>query len=68
MVQFHTNHSIPMGRTGTCEEIAEPIAFLADRKVSGYMTGQSINVDGGTTLQHAMATYSFDDIMKRTDL
>uniref|UniRef100_A0A914RU48 Uncharacterized protein n=1 Tax=Parascaris equorum TaxID=6256 RepID=A0A914RU48_PAREQ len=68
MAKFHANHSIPMGRTGTWEEIAEPIAFLADRKASGYMTGQSINVDGGITLQHAMSTYSFDDIMKRTDL
>uniref|UniRef100_A0A915CA62 Uncharacterized protein n=1 Tax=Parascaris univalens TaxID=6257 RepID=A0A915CA62_PARUN len=68
MAKFHANHSIPMGRTGTWEEIAEPIAFLADRKASGYMTGQSITVDGGAILQHAMSTYSFNDIMKRTDL
>uniref|UniRef100_A0A915CAY5 Uncharacterized protein n=1 Tax=Parascaris univalens TaxID=6257 RepID=A0A915CAY5_PARUN len=68
MAKFHANHSIPMGRTGTWEEIAEPIAFLADRKASGYMTGQSITSMEEFTLQHAMSTYSFDDIMKRTDL
>uniref|UniRef100_F1LD98 3-oxoacyl-[acyl-carrier-protein reductase n=1 Tax=Ascaris suum TaxID=6253 RepID=F1LD98_ASCSU len=67
VAQFHANRTIPMGRTGTCEEIAEPIAFLADRKVSGYMTGQSITVDGGVTLQHGATTYSFEDIMKQNN-
>jgi NAD(P)-dependent dehydrogenase (short-subunit alcohol dehydrogenase family) len=39
---------IPMGRYGTVGEAAELIAFLAGDK-AGYITGQSIRVDGGLT-------------------
>ena len=39
---------IPMGRYGTSEEVGELIAFLAGDK-SGYITGQNIRIDGGTT-------------------
>ena len=35
---------IPMGRLGTTEEIAAAAVFLA---VNGYVTGQTINVNGG---------------------
>lgn len=38
--------SVPMGRYGTSEEIAATIAFLASEG-AGYITGQSIRVDGG---------------------
>lgn len=37
---------IPMGRLGEPDELAALIAFLASRQ-AGYMTGQSIAVDGG---------------------
>lgn len=37
---------IPMGRTGTVEEIANTILFLAAPE-SSYLTGQTICVDGG---------------------
>lgn len=37
---------VPMGRYGTSEEIAATIAFLASDG-AGYITGQSIRVDGG---------------------
>lgn len=37
---------IPMGRPGTADDIAELLLFLASEKAS-YITGQSINVDGG---------------------
>lgn len=36
----------PLGRTGTPEEIAELIVFLASDK-SGFLTGQVIGADGG---------------------
>lgn len=37
---------VPMGRYGTSEEIAATIAFLASDG-AGYITGQSLKVDGG---------------------
>lgn len=39
-------HSIPLGRFGTCEEVAELIAFLAGPG-AGYITGQVVGVNGG---------------------
>jgi 3-oxoacyl-[acyl-carrier protein] reductase len=38
--------SIPLGRFGTCEEVADCIAFLASPG-AGYITGQVIGVNGG---------------------
>ncbi len=40
----------PIGRSGTAEEIAAVVAFLASDGAS-YLTGQSIAVDGGNTIQ-----------------
>lgn len=40
---------IPMGRAGTSEEMAETVAFLCS-DYAGYITGQTIFVDGGLTL------------------
>ena len=40
---------IPMGRIGTPEDAAGPIAFLLS-KDAGFITGQTIHVDGGLTL------------------
>lgn len=42
--------SLPARRTGTVDEIAETIVFLAGDKAR-YLTGQSIAVDGGFTAQ-----------------
>lgn len=44
-----TNESIPMGRLGNPEEIANVVVFLASDKAS-YTTGITIFVDGGLTL------------------
>jgi 3-oxoacyl-[acyl-carrier protein] reductase len=55
--RFHQRHStpetmarfvssIPMGRAGTAEEVAEAIAFLASPR-SSYLSGETIEVNGG---------------------
>ncbi|MCH8909308.1 MAG: SDR family oxidoreductase [Chloroflexi bacterium] len=38
---------IPMGRLGTDDEVGELIGFLCSPK-AGYITGQAININGGT--------------------
>lgn len=39
---------IPLGRVGQAEEVANAIAFLASGAAS-YITGSSINLDGGAS-------------------
>jgi 3-oxoacyl-[acyl-carrier protein] reductase len=41
--------SIPLGRPGTPDEIAGPIAFLAS-DLAGYMHGQALAVNGGAVM------------------
>ena len=40
--------SVPMGRVGEAQEAGDLIAFLASDRAS-YITGTSINIDGGTS-------------------
>jgi 3-oxoacyl-[acyl-carrier protein] reductase len=40
----------PIGRSGAPEEIAEVVSFIASERAS-YLTGQSIVVDGGNSIQ-----------------
>ncbi|XGW26704.1 hypothetical protein V3C99_007366 [Haemonchus contortus] len=42
---------VPCARSGTPEEVAEAILFLADRKRSSYIVGHMLVVDGGSSLQ-----------------
>ncbi|CAB1065361.1 Oxidoreductase, short-chain dehydrogenase/reductase family [Olavius sp. associated proteobacterium Delta 1] len=42
--------SIPMGRLGSSEEVANLVAFLASNQ-SSYTTGQAINVTGGQLME-----------------
>jgi 3-oxoacyl-[acyl-carrier protein] reductase len=55
---FHDRHTddalmtavvagIPMGRAGTPEECVGAVLFLASNAMSGYVTGQTIEVNGG---------------------
>ena len=45
-VQEEYRRSIPLGRFGACEDVAELVAFLAGAG-AGYITGQVIGVNGG---------------------
>ncbi len=45
----HSKTTHPLGRTGTPEEIAELIAFLASDR-AGWITGETISIDGGRHL------------------
>jgi 3-oxoacyl-[acyl-carrier protein] reductase len=39
--------TIPMNRLGTSEECAGAFVYLASEQMSGYVTGQIIEVNGG---------------------
>ncbi len=39
-------HEIPLGRFGTAEEVAAMVLWLSSPR-AGYVTGQTVNVDGG---------------------
>ncbi|NEQ96279.1 MAG: 3-oxoacyl-[acyl-carrier-protein] reductase [Cyanothece sp. SIO2G6] len=41
---------IPLGRLGTVDEVAGLIRFLAADPAAAYITGQTINVDGGMVM------------------
>ncbi|MDI1476249.1 3-oxoacyl-ACP reductase FabG [Polyangium sp. y55x31] len=46
--------SIPLGRLGTVEDIGHAAAFLASKE-AGFITGQTLVVDGGQTLPESLA-------------
>lgn len=42
-----TSSKIPLGRVGNPEEISGAVVFLASSAASSYVTGHTLNVDGG---------------------
>jgi 3-oxoacyl-[acyl-carrier protein] reductase len=48
--ELEAGRNTPLGRPGTPDEVAAAVAFLAD-PASGYVTGHSLVVDGGNTVQ-----------------
>jgi 3-oxoacyl-[acyl-carrier protein] reductase len=44
----HYMENVPLGRMGTPTDISDVVEFLASNS-SGFITGQSINVNGGKT-------------------
>jgi NAD(P)-dependent dehydrogenase (short-subunit alcohol dehydrogenase family) len=51
--------STPLARTGTAEDVADVIVFLAS-DLSRYMTGQNLVIDGGMALPQA----GIDEVLK----
>ena len=51
-----TEAHIPLGRLADPAEIADAVAFLANSR-AGYITGQSLVIDGGLTLREYPAGY-----------
>jgi 3-oxoacyl-[acyl-carrier protein] reductase len=43
------NARIPMGRMGEGEDIAAAVAYLASKE-AGYITGQTLHVNGGMAM------------------
>ncbi|MFC6175795.1 SDR family oxidoreductase [Companilactobacillus huachuanensis] len=48
-IEREDNTQVPLGRTGTPQDVANVVLFLAS-PLSDYMTGQGINVTGGMTM------------------
>ena len=46
----HVIAQTPLGRMGTCTEVARVAAFLASEDAA-FITGQTLAVDGGLTMQ-----------------
>ncbi|KAK6733311.1 hypothetical protein RB195_017200 [Necator americanus] len=64
---FASNRAVlPCGKVGNPSDIANVIAFLADRSQSFYIVGQTIVADGGTSIVLAMssANTTFAELLK----
>ncbi|EGT53061.1 hypothetical protein CAEBREN_29660 [Caenorhabditis brenneri] len=66
--QFIETHKecLPCGKTAQPIDIANIIVFLADRKLSSYIIGQSIAADGGSTLVMGIQAHDMMSILAST--
>ena len=42
--------AIPLGKLGSCEQIANLVSFLVSSSAGNYITGQTISIDGGMSI------------------
>jgi len=42
--------AIPLGKLGSCEQIADLVSFLVSSNAGSYITGQTISIDGGMSI------------------
>ena len=43
-------NSIPLGKLGSSDQIADLVSFLVSSKAGSYITGQTISIDGGMSI------------------
>ena len=41
---------IPLGKLGSCTQIANLVSFLVSSDAGSYITGQTISIDGGMSI------------------
>ena len=41
---------IPLGKLGSCTQIANLVSFLVSSNAGSYITGQTISIDGGMSI------------------
>ncbi|EGT51231.1 hypothetical protein CAEBREN_16530 [Caenorhabditis brenneri] len=65
MIDFMSSRKecIPYGAVAQPDQIAQVIAFLADRTMSSYIIGQSIVVDGGSSLVMGLDAHDLTELM-----
>ena len=42
--------AIPLGKLGSCSQIAKLVSFLVSSDAGNYITGQTISIDGGMSI------------------
>ena len=42
--------AIPLGKLGSCAQVANLVSFLVSSNAGNYITGQTINIDGGMSI------------------
>ena len=42
--------AIPLGKLGSCSQIAKLVSFLVSNEAGSYITGQTISIDGGMSI------------------
>ena len=56
--------SIPMGRVGTVDEVADITLFLASDQCASYINGQTVYIDGAQSLAGDMWS-NIEDIIPK---